>query len=307
MLGIRFTVFIKALFFQIIIIFLQINIVLASPNSEFSHNFTKNVRFVVLWSSPQRSLFDIWISSLADSVSSDGIESKSQESFYYSIVSEFLPHVGGLGDGRFGDLQWRGAVQRKVAMLAETMVTTLDEDFVVFSDVDLIFFNNSLSRILGYHKWSGNDVTFMAEPRAGANTGFMVLTASEVTRRFAQTWSRHVVRNDQLTLNEWLLRSPTHTRHFGFRSSAKLDQNNVKEGNCSTGLDALNCPPIGDLPPRMGVFPARLACNRQENLYYDSALYHVIGFRHGGVAMKVTQLGKVAQRMADWQTERRRQ
>jgi hypothetical protein len=302
-------------------------------------NTSQNVHFAVLWSSPQRPLFDNWLSSLADAMMSDEVSPAPRELYNYNILAEFFPQGSDVsGDGRFGDGQWRVAVERKVAMLANVVASVPEGDLVVLSDVDLEFFNNSLGRVLGFHKEAGNAVTFMAEPRMGVNTGFVLLTVSNQTRRFVRTWAASVSRNDQVALNNWLKRSPRHRPHFGFGpldnnveeqmgegvADKETDEAAAAEGPrdeqggasgiaCSAPLQEEDSgearqqgrclPPIGDLPKRMGVFPPSLVCNRQENLYYDSALYHVIGFRHGGIAMKVSQLGKVAGRMVGWQKE----
>ena len=171
------------------------------------HNGTEHIpiHLATMWSAHHRALFELWSSSLSGAMENDGSDRK----YRYTIHAEFYSREKNLtGAGVCCDANWARAAKRKVEAMHELALQLPLGSIAVFSDIDIVFFDGTLSNLWDFHRSSGNAVTFMPRFRPdmpGVNTGFYLVTVSEATRLFLRDWAAHTIRNDQDTMCRWLM------------------------------------------------------------------------------------------------------
>jgi hypothetical protein len=118
------------------------------------------------------------------------------------------------GPGDYCSREWHGCIQQKIHLLIEAITENMGSQ-IVWSDVDIQFYDFSPTELLTLLDESGRDILFQRESRfAGqdVNTGFFIARCNEKTlaffRQLAGALRSQAAPNDQHTTND-LLRAST--------------------------------------------------------------------------------------------------
>jgi hypothetical protein len=225
------------------------------------------IHIVTMFSLHQRPLFDIWWSQVTNAVEvgSRPVNNREFRLISHAEIHEHNTSLG--GKGICCDEKWVSAVNRKVHLVYEISKKCKPDSIVIFSDIDVMFFDTSVTTLIEHHLDSGNDITFMSRKlkhrsfkNPGVNTGFFLLTVRENTLQFMREWAKRVGRNDQDTVNSWF----SHWELFEMPFSATCQ-----------GIDS-TCPDHKGMPG-VGIFPVWLAASSFNDISSTTAIYHVNG------------------------------
>ena len=237
----------------------------------------RRVHIATQWSPHQQPLFDLWSTTIASAMERDGSPASTPN--LYTLHCEYYSlDANASGTGVCCDDKWKGAVRRKIGMLHELAVLLPAGSTIAFSDVDIIFFTQRLSKVFDLHRASGNAITFQRRWRGhpGVNTGFFVVTVSTETRAFLALWHSQIEFNDQDVVNRWAMRWGL----FGYSKSPSPVCDGGKE-----------CPEdrVGLSELRLGTFPDTLAVTKVSELSKSAALFHVVGRVHAHANLTGTE------------------
>jgi hypothetical protein len=255
-----------------------------TPSQQYATAMSFPVHIVTQWSPHQQPLFDLWVSSLANAMTSDGSNLK----FRYTVHAKFYRHEGNFTErGLCCDSRWSEAVKNKIKFIAETARSLPRGEIAIFSDIDIVFFNNSLAKVIEFHISSGSGVTF--QPRwkglSGMNTGFFALNVSESAILFLDEWAQRITKNDQDTLNSW----------FEDWGTVGFKKKNVCKG------DTTLCPTKETISqfPTFGTFPASLVVGQTSGLSKEASLFHVVGRSPRTMSPSLTGVAAKLERLKD--------